>query len=230
MTLGEDNRPAIPALPVADIVAGLQALSGVLMALLRRETTGRGDYLDVSMHESLVAALPNILGPTLAENRQPVARHERTTGGSAFYRIYHTSDGRQIVLGGQERKFVRTLLEALGRPELAELCERGPGEHQQPVIEILRETFLRRTRAEWDEWLGSLDICYGPVNTLPEALADRQLAVRGMIVKDELGRRHLGSPIRFREEPATLDLHEPSLGAHNRELFGTGDPTHGRES
>jgi len=202
----------------------------VLMALLRRQTTGRGDYLDVSMHESLVAALPNILGPTLAENRQPVAKHERTTGGSAFYRIYRTRDGRQVVLGGQEPKFVRTLLEALGRPELAALCERGPGVHQQPVIEFLRETFLGRTRAEWDECLGRLDVCYGVVNTLPEALSDPQLIVRGMIVKDEIGRRHLGSPIRFREEPANLDLHEPGLGAHNRELFGTGDASHGRES
>jgi len=232
MTLGEDDQPAIPAVPIADIVAGLQALSGVLMALLRRQTTGRGDYLDLSMHESLVAALPNILGPTLAENRQPVAKHERTTGGSAFYRIYPTRDGRQIVLGGQETKFVRTLLGALDRPELAALCERGPGAHQQPVIEFLRETFLRRTRAEWDAWLADLDICYGIVKTLPEALSDPQLTARGMIVKDNLGRRHLGSPIRFREEPARIDLHEPRLGAHNAELFGTGtgDPSHGRES
>lgn len=220
LTLGQDGEPALPGVAVADIVAGLQALAGVLMALLRRKTSGRGDYLDVSMHESLLAALPNVLGPTLAENRQPLVRHERTTGGSAFYRIYATRDGRHIVLGGQERKFAHALLEALGRLDFLPLCERGPGEHQGPLIAFLRETFLKRTRDEWDAWLRELDVCYGPVNTLPEALSDPQLLARGTLIRDELGRRHLASPLRFREEPARLDPHEPRLGEHNAEVLG----------
>ncbi len=220
MTLGSDGQPVIPGIPVADIVAGLQGLAGVLMALLRRESTGRGDYLDVSMHESMVAALPNILGPTMAENRQPLTREERTTGGSPFYQIYATRDGRHIALGGLEMKFVRTLLDALGRPDLAALCERGPGQHQEPLFTFLSETFLTRTRDEWDVWLSKLDVCYGAVNTLPEALADPQLLARGMIVKDALGRRHVASAIRFRDEPAEPDFNEPLLGAHQAGLLG----------
>lgn len=213
VTPGNDGEPVIPAIPIADIVAALQALAGVLMALWRREVTGKGDYLDISMHDSMVAALPNILGPTLAENRQPLAREERTTGGSAFYRVYGTRDGRHIVLAGQETKFVRALLEALGRPDLAELSERGPGPHQQPLVAFLEETFATRTRDEWEEWLARLDVCYAPLKTLPEALADPHLLARGMIVKDALGRRHLASAIRFRDEPAQLNLQEPALGA-----------------
>jgi crotonobetainyl-CoA:carnitine CoA-transferase CaiB-like acyl-CoA transferase len=219
MTLGADGEPALPAVPAADLIAALQGLAGVLMALLRRAATGRGDYLDVALQESLVTALPNILGAALAENRQPDARLERTTGGAAFYRIYRTRDGQHIALGGQEMKFVRALLEALGRPDFVPLCERGPGEHQRPVIEFLRATFLTRTRAEWEERLRGLDLCYGPVNTLPEALADPQLAVRGTVLADELGRRHLGSPIRFRDEPARPDLREPPPGAHTAEYL-----------
>ena len=104
MTLGRDGQPAIPGIPVADIVSALQGLAGVLMALLRRATSGEGDYLDIAMHDSMVSAIPNILGPTLAENRQPVARHERTTGGSAFYQIYDTSDAtpHRAVRAGDE--------------------------------------------------------------------------------------------------------------------------------
>jgi crotonobetainyl-CoA:carnitine CoA-transferase CaiB-like acyl-CoA transferase len=219
VTLCGDGRPAMPGIPVADLIAGLQALAGVLMALLRRERTGRGDYLDISMHESLVAALANILGPTFAENRQPVAQHERTTGGAAFYRIYATRDNRYIALGGQEMKFVRTLLAELGGTEFLPLCERGPGPHQQPLIDFLRQTFLTKTRAEWDAWLGKLDVCYGPVNSLPEALSDPQLVSRHMILTDTLGRQHLASPIRFLEEGATLDLKEPRLGEHNAEVL-----------
>ncbi len=219
MTLGRDGQPAIPGIPVADIVSALQGLAGVLMALLRRATSGEGDYLDIAMHDSMVSAIPNILGPTLAENRQPVAKHERTTGGSAFYQIYDTSDARHIVLSGQEMKFVRNLLGALGRPELAELCAR-PGPHQQPVEAFLRQTFRQKTRDEWVAWLSRLDVCFGALNTLPEALQDEHLNARGMVLTDALGRRHLGAPIRFLAEPARPSLQEPALGAHGEELLG----------
>ena len=141
MTLGRDGKPAMPGIPVADLLAALQGLSGVLMALLRRERTGLGDYLDIGMHDVTVAGLANILGPTLAEGRQPIAAHERTTGGSAFYEVYDTSDGRQLVLGGQEMKFIDNLLRAFGRPELAELCLRGPGIYR-PRTASAMEDFL----------------------------------------------------------------------------------------
>jgi crotonobetainyl-CoA:carnitine CoA-transferase CaiB-like acyl-CoA transferase len=107
LTLGTDGRPAMPAVPAADQLSALQGLAAVLMALLRRETTGRGDVIDISMHDAMLAACANIVGPTFAENRQPVAKHERTTGGAAFYQLYETRDGRHIALAGQEGKFVR---------------------------------------------------------------------------------------------------------------------------
>ena len=83
ITLGQDGKPAIPGLPLADLLASLHGLAGVLMALLRREKTGKGDFIDIAMHDSMLAGTPNVLGPTLAENRQPVPTHERSTGGSA---------------------------------------------------------------------------------------------------------------------------------------------------
>ena len=210
MNVGRDGRPAIPGLPLADLLAALQGLNGILMALLRREKTGRGDYIDIGMHDVTVAALSNILGPALAENRQPVPTHERTTGGSAFYRIYDTADGRQLVLGGQEMKFVKNLLGALGRPELAPLCER-PGPHQQPVVAFLEKTFGEQTLAQCLEMLGKLDVCYGPVNTLPEALRDPNALARGMVVEDGQGRRHLAPPVRFQDEPARPNYEAPKL-------------------
>jgi crotonobetainyl-CoA:carnitine CoA-transferase CaiB-like acyl-CoA transferase len=210
MTLGEDGKPTIPGLPLADLLCALQGLAGVLMALLRRSRTGKGDYLEIAMHDAMLAGCANILGPTFAQNRQPVARHERTTGGSAFYRLYETADGRHLALGGQEMKFVRNLLAALGRPELAPLCER-PGPHQKPVMEFLEAVFRSKTLKENLEFLAPLDVCYAPVNTLPEALD----AARDKLLEDELGRRHLAPPIRFRDEPARPNLREPRLGEHD---------------
>jgi crotonobetainyl-CoA:carnitine CoA-transferase CaiB-like acyl-CoA transferase len=225
LTLGDDGHPAVPGIPIADVVSALQGLSGVLMALLRRVETGRGDHLDIAMHDSLFAATANVVGPALAEGRQPVVKHQRTTGGAAFYRIYDTRDGRQLVLAGQEPKFIRALLQALGRLDLEPLCLRGPGPHQQPVIDFLRETFRERSLAEWMTMLAGLDVCFGPVNTLPEALEDPNVRARGMLVTDESGRRHLAPAIRFRHEPAAPKLRAPQLGEHTVEvLAGTGLP------
>jgi crotonobetainyl-CoA:carnitine CoA-transferase CaiB-like acyl-CoA transferase len=210
ITLGQDGKPAIPGLPLADLLASLHGLAGVLMALLRREQTGKGDYLDIAMHDSMLAGTPNVLGPTLAENRQPEPRHERSTGGSAFYRLYETADGRHLALGGQEPKFVRALLGALGRLDLAPLCEK-PGPHQKPVMDFLEQIFKEKSLEQNLAFLARLDVCYAPVNTLPEALD----AARDKLLTDERGRRHLAPPIRFRDEPARPSLREPKLGEHD---------------
>jgi crotonobetainyl-CoA:carnitine CoA-transferase CaiB-like acyl-CoA transferase len=220
MTLGTDGKPAIPGIPIADVLAGLQGLAGVLMALYRREQTGLGDYIDISMHDVTVGGMLNILGPTFAEDRQPIPSHERTTGGAAFYRPYETSDGRHLVLAGQEPKFIHNLLRTFGRPELAELCLRGPGPHQRPVMDFLESEFRKRTLAEWQTYLATLDVCYGRVNTLPEAVAHPNLVARGMIRRDEGGRQHVGPPIRFRHEPAQPVLSEPDFGEHTALVLG----------
>jgi crotonobetainyl-CoA:carnitine CoA-transferase CaiB-like acyl-CoA transferase len=225
MTLGRDGSPAIPGIPAADVLAGLQGLSGVLMALLRREQTGVGDYIDIGMHDVTIGAMLNILGPTLAEDRQPIPAHERTTGGAAFYRHYETADGRYLVLAGQEPKFIHNLLAALGRPDLSELCLRGPGQHQEPVVDFLAAEFRKRTLMAWNDYLATLDVCYGRVSTLPEALEHPNLLAHGMIRRDETGRRHIGPPIRFRDEPAQPQLREPSLGEHTSLVLGTNSKT-----
>jgi crotonobetainyl-CoA:carnitine CoA-transferase CaiB-like acyl-CoA transferase len=219
MTLGDDGRPALPGVPMADIAAALQGLSGVLMALLKRQHTGRGDYVEVAMFDSLLAATANIMGPVLAENRQPDPKTQRTTGGSAFYRLYDTRDGRQIALAGQEPKFVEKVLGALGRLDLVELCARGPGPHQAPVVEVLRGFFASRSRQESLDWLAGLDVCFAPVNTLLEATADPNVAARSLLLRDDQGRPHLAPAIRFAEEPAAPRLREPLLGEHTDEVL-----------
>jgi crotonobetainyl-CoA:carnitine CoA-transferase CaiB-like acyl-CoA transferase len=213
VTLGNDDAPATPGVPVADLLSGLQGLAGVLMALLRRATTGLGDRIDISMQDAMVGGCLNVLGPAIAENRQQVAKHERTTGGAAFYRLYRTADGRHLALAGQEEKFIRALLDVLGRPDLIAPCLQGPGPHQAPVVAFLEDVFRGKTLTEWLDWLEGRDICYGPVLTFPEMLADPHLRARGMILTDAAGRRHIGSPIAFTAEPARPTLVAPALGA-----------------
>ena len=215
LNLGTDGAPAIPGLPVADLLSGLNGLAGVLMALLRRQTTGKGDYVDISMLDSMVGALRNVVGPTFAEGRQPDPKLERTTGGSAFYRVYETRDGGLIALAGQEPKFVHALLGFLGRPDLAPLCLQGPGAHQKPVMDFLERTFRQATRADWEERLAAVDVCFGTVNTLPEAFQDPQVIARGMVLRDAQGRPHIASPVRFLHEPSQPSLDSPALDQHH---------------
>jgi crotonobetainyl-CoA:carnitine CoA-transferase CaiB-like acyl-CoA transferase len=219
VTLGNDDAPAIPGIPVADVLSGLQGLSAVLMALLRRTATGLGDYIDISMHDAMVGASLNVIGPALAEGRQPVAKHERTTGGAAFYRLYGTADGRYLALAGQEEKFVRGLLRALGRPDLITPCLRGPGPHQAPVVEFLQQVFREKSLADWLDWLDGRDLCYGPVLKFPEMLVDAHLHERGMVLIDASGRRHIGPPIGFAAEPANPVLQAPGLGEHTEAVL-----------
>lgn len=222
LNLGDDGEPAMPHVPAADMAASLMALSGVLMALLRREKTGLGDYLDISMHDALLAWTANVTGDVFAHRRAPTVKHERTFGGGAFYRIYRTQDGRHVVLGGQEPKFIRNLLTELGRPDLMPLCERGPGPHQAPVIAFLQDVFATRAQSAWVEWFRGRDICFAPVKDLREAFDDPQAAARGMRLVDPRGREHIGVPIRFAREPGRVDFTLPAQGEHTARYLGGG--------
>ncbi len=214
---GADGRPALPALANADMLASMMTLSGILMALLRRKDTGKGDYLDMAMADCLLACLPNNMGTAMAERRQPVLAEERALGGNALYNIYETQEGDFVVLAGQELKFATNLFTALGRPDMIELCKLPPGPGQDPVRAFLRETFRARTKAQWIEWFEGRDVAFAPMRTLPEALEDPHFKARGMVTQDARGWDHLGVPIRFAAEPGRPRF---SLAAHGQHSSG----------
>ena len=212
---GQDGKPAMPHLPVADALASLTALSGVLMALYRRTQTKQGDYLDISMLESTLAWTPNVSGRVFATGAPPVPKHERSWGGNAMYNVYETGDGQWMVLGGSELKFAKNLLHALNRPDLLHYAALPPGPGQDPLRQFLAATFHTRTRAAWEAWFAKLDVAFAPVRTLQEALDDPELRTRQMTGEDSAGARFVGTPIHFENEPGVPNLHAPALGADN---------------
>jgi crotonobetainyl-CoA:carnitine CoA-transferase CaiB-like acyl-CoA transferase len=216
---GSDGKPALPALANADMLASMMTLAGILMALFRRNATGKGDYLDMAMADCLLACLPNNMGVAMTERRQPELKSERALGGNALYGIYETKDADFVVLAGQELKFAKNLLEPLGRPDLVELCKLPPGPGQDPVRTFLRATFRTKTKAEWVQWFNGRDVAFAPMRTLPEALDDTHFRARGMVLRDARGWDHLGVPIAFRDEPAQPRLDPPAHGQHSREIL-----------
>ncbi len=216
--LGFDGKPAIPAMPSADMLTSMMGLSAILMALLKRKDTNKGDYIDLAMMDSLMACLPNNMGSVFAEKKAPVVKDERTWGGYAMYNIYETSDEKYIVLGASEIHFAEALLTKLNRRDLLPLCEPPPGPRQDPVRAFFKETFLTKTQAHWVAWFEDLNIAFAPVNDLRQGADDPQIRAREMIVTDETGDEHIGIPIKFRNEPGSINFDSPDLGAHNIEM------------
>lgn len=218
---GQDGKPAIPGIACADMISSMMTLSALLMALLRRKDTGQGDYIDVAMADSLIAAMLNNFGSTFAENRAPVLNAERALGGYAFYNIYETKDGRHVVFGGSETHFAKAALDKLGRPDLLESATTPPGPGQDPAKAFLREVIKTRTQAEWIEFFEGVDTAFAQVHTLPEAVNDPQIRHRQMIFEDERGWKHIGVPMKFKHEPGKAELKWPALGEHTEEILAS---------
>jgi crotonobetainyl-CoA:carnitine CoA-transferase CaiB-like acyl-CoA transferase len=181
------------------MAAGLTGLAAVLMALIGRERTGRGDYIDCAMFDALLPWSAHIAGEAIAGGEPPRSESQRSLGGAAFYNVYRTSDGRHVALGGREPKFVANLLQALGRPDLIPLGQAPAGEAQAPLRAFLAEAFAARTRHEWTEWFRERDIAFAPVLDFREALGQPHIAERGLLVEHE-GAHQFAPAIRFAGE------------------------------
>ena len=215
----DDSGPAIIGVAISDMLSSWSALSGILMALFRRETTGEGDYLDVSMHEAVLAASPNILGPVFAGDQAPNRFHERTHGGGAMLNIYRTSDDRFLALGGGEHKFVTALFEGLAHPEFIEAVNGPAGTAHEPAIRFLRNTFKTQTLAQWERWFEGRDICWSPVLDLKEAWSADHVRERAMRWQDGAGNDHIGTPLKFAREPADIDPRLAPVGANTAQIL-----------
>ena len=214
----EDGKPAAPNVPAADAIASLMAAAAILMALLGRERTGRGDYIDLSMYDALLAWTPNVTGPVFGDNAHPEPKTMRSFGGAAMNHIYETADGEFLVLGGSEVKFARNLLTAFDRLDLLPYAEIEPGPEQEPLRAFFRARFAEHPRAHWESFLEPVDCCWAFVRSLKDAFEDPHTLHRQMLLTDARGNRHIGPPIKYADEPAQPDLEIPDYGEHSIEI------------
>ncbi|MEK9542699.1 MAG: CoA transferase, partial [Luminiphilus sp.] len=166
--------------------------------------------------------------PVFAGDQAPERLQERTHGGGAMLNIYRTADDRFLALGGGEHKFVKALFEGLARPEFIAPVTGPAGSAHEPAINFLRATFRGRTLAEWQEWFEGRDICWSPVLDLQEAWSADHVWARDMRWRDQDGNDHIGTPLKFQQEPGQLDAKLPNLGEHTAEIVADLDLTPGQ--
>jgi crotonobetainyl-CoA:carnitine CoA-transferase CaiB-like acyl-CoA transferase len=206
---GPGGAPVVPGVAASDMAAGLTALSATLMALYAARETGRGDYIDCAMFDSLLPWCAHTAGSAIAGGPPPRSASQRSLGGAALYQVYRTADDRHLVLGGRELKFAANLLGALGRMDLYPLAERPAGE-QDELIAFLREAFAGRSLDQWVAWFADKDVAFAPVLDFREVLAAPHVAERGLLV-EHAGAHQIAPAIRFggeRWEPSAA----PELG------------------
>jgi alpha-methylacyl-CoA racemase len=175
-----DGTPALPGATIADSAAGgMHAAIAILAALLRRERSGRGEYLDVSVAEGVLSLMALAIDEHLATGAEPGPGHDVLTGRYACYGIYAARDGKFLAVGAIEAAFWANLCRALG-------LERWiPGQYddaaQSRIRADLAARFATRDRDDWVRELAPADTCVAPVLSIPEVVRDPHFNARGAI-------------------------------------------------
>ncbi len=226
-----DSSPVKVGISFADLVAGLYAFQGILLALRVVQSGGEGQCVDVSLLDGQISLLTFQAGSYFATGRSPERMgnlHPMITP----YETYRTADGHIIIAVGNEslwEKFCGVLGQPGLAPDLAEdprfSTSRRRVENRQALADLLIPLLAERPTAQWLQSLGDAGIPCGAVRSVGEALEDPQVRARGMICEVEhpaLGAmRTLGIPVKLSATPGAVRSAPPLLGQHTGEVLST---------
>ncbi|MCV6825686.1 MULTISPECIES: CaiB/BaiF CoA transferase family protein [Halocynthiibacter] len=207
------SHPQKIGVAITDIFTGVYASTAILAALHKRDTTGRGEHIDMSLLDVGTAILANQSMNYLATGISP------TRVGNAHpnlvpYQTFACSDGHIIIAVGNDRQFQR-LCKILGLGDLAEDPKFATNDmrvsNREEIGGLLEHQTLQMTKAELLEACENEGVPAGPINNMAEVFADPQVLHREMKIEPE-GVPGVKSPIRFSESELDLDRASPRLG------------------
>ncbi|PIX24431.1 MAG: formyl-CoA transferase [Deltaproteobacteria bacterium CG_4_8_14_3_um_filter_45_9] len=223
LTGSRDGDPIIPGVQIADIGGGgMMAAIAILAAIVHREKTGEGQYLDVAMHDGVISWLSIHAGRYFMDKELPKRGEMHLSGRYACYQVYPTKDGRHMSLGALEPKFWTNFCEAVGRRDLIykQFIE---GEERLRVIEEVQNLFKTKTQEEWIDSFKNVDACCEPILTLEEVFQHPQVLHRKMVMEYEHpveGKiRQVGNPIKSSRFPFEIRTPAPAWGEHTMEVL-----------
>ncbi len=214
--------PAIPANLLGDYAGGgMHAALGILLAVIARERTGRGQNVDISMTDGVLTLLASALSTTLAGT--PIRRGEhRLTGGVPHYGAYACADGRYIAIGANEPWFFENLCRALDGEEYSG-DQAATGVRAMQVRAFFERVFRTRGRDEWFAYLFDKDVCVAPVYDLEEVVNDPQIKAREMIIDTShpvFGSvPQVGMSLKLSDTPGAIRRPAPRRGEHTDEVL-----------
>lgn len=218
-----EGGPSLYNFQIADVAGGsMNAVASILAAIIYRERTGEGQYIDVSMQDSVVP-FNSMDGAAYFAGGEVPSREGGMLNGGGIYDFYETKDGGFMSVGALEPKFWAALSDSVGHPEWRDgkILRAGT-----PSVKAeLRGIFLTKTRAEWTEIFAGCDACVEPVVDLSEAAQDEHLKSRGMWpevevpLTDGVKIRQMGSPFHLSASPVAYRHAGYPEGYHTTEVL-----------
>lgn len=213
-----DGAPMKVGVAVADLFAGLYAVTAILAALRQAEATGRGRHLDVALHDCQLAMLANQASSALATGRAP-RRLGNAHPSIVPYQVFAARDGHVVLAVGNDGQFAR-FCRVAGCEGLADddryRTNADRVANRDALTAALTPILAARTSADWQAALGAAGVPCGPIRDVAEALSSEEATARGMVL-DHGGRRTVASPVDLGgREDATPP---PALGQHTDALL-----------
>ena len=196
---------------LADYSAGMHLVQGVLLALLHRERTGRGQMVSVSLYDSMLAMQMQEAAMSLMRGR-----HDFSWGALPHNGAFPTADGALVVVGAFKENPLRDISLAVGLADLSQDPRFSTFalsmQNRAALHEVLRAHFRTDTTAHWIAALEARDVLCAPVRRIEEALADPQTTHNGMVLRDG-DLQVVGSPVHLSGGGFALRFRPPRVGA-----------------
>jgi crotonobetainyl-CoA:carnitine CoA-transferase CaiB-like acyl-CoA transferase len=210
---------------IADITAGMYAAFGILAAVHARTTTGRGQFIDVSMLDGQLGILSGMIGAYLADGVVP-GPLGTAYGALLPYQTFRTRT-RDIAIGIGSDKLWRVFCPLLGLPQLADdpryVTNAARNANRPSLVATLQDGFLTKTYEEWEAILLPAGIPMGAINTIDKVVEHQQVQARGGIVESThpvAGKiRMTAPPVRMSDTPGTVRTPAPLLGQHTEQVL-----------
>ncbi len=225
-TTGEpDGPPARTGFSLVDLFTGMMAYGSIMTALLNREKSGKGQYVEASLLEGQIATMSYHAVGYLATGRDP-GRMGSGHPSLVPYQAFPSSDGFFILGCGNDGLWQR-LCPAIGRDDLTDdprfKTNSDRVRQRWELVSILSDHFQTRTTSEWVETIGNAGVPCGPINRISDVVTDPQVLSRDMMLSIPHPQvpdlKVPGSPLKLADTPPTVRHYPPSLGEHNEEVL-----------
>ncbi|MFV0517037.1 MAG: CaiB/BaiF CoA transferase family protein [Aminipila sp.] len=220
----KSTGPVLTNMQIADVAVGsMNSVIGILAAVNYRHSTGKGQYVDISMYDGLIPFNSMDGAAFLATGREPKREGERLNGG-CIYDFYETKDGRHLSVGCLEPQFWENFCLCIGKPEY--IKETVWPEKIEYIKDDIIDIIKSKTLDQWIDIFKGKDVCVEPVLSMKEALIeDEHIKSREMVVDVEMplnngGKvKQLATAIKLSECPPQYKHGGYPIGFHTKEIL-----------